>query len=1096
MAGKKENIKALFSNTRTRIIIVFTLLLVITTIVIGFIKFSNKFGDIGDKTDLSRAPASIESIPGALNQTEQYASLQNQQNIDQAEQAAEKGGSAIPTIIRSHAFSEGVEEVGPHSGTGSVGFSTLAQQSLGGPQYSLWFQNVKESNCSKESIDDAMNNSGATISEIRQACNCEQLKQVGFELRDLKSVCACKKLKKTGFTAKEFKSAGYTASELKKCGFTACEERAAGFSAKEMKDAGYSDGELKGAGFSDQDIAKAGGIPDGVSLDDIKKAGCTIKGLQKLKAMGVSAAAIRRINGCSAAQMKAAGFTAKELKAAGFSAAELKAAGFSPDELRAAGFSARDLLNAGFTPEELKAAGYTDDDIRDAENILPPGFDANDIKKAGCSPSAIKRMREAGVSAKLIAKYDNCSAKQLKAGGFTDEDLARDGLLPKGVSKADIAAAGCDVDKLKPLVEKGVTAKQIRDINGCDIDTLKKLGFDADDLLAAGFTPEQLSNAGFPTTAFKNDEIRKAGCDVDKLKPLVEKGVTAKQIRDINGCDIDTLKKLGFDADDLLAAGFTPEQLSNAGFPATAFKDDEIRKAGCDPEELIKLREKGVTAQKIHEVNGCSAEALKEAGFSAKDLAAAGFTPAELLKAGFTPNELKKAGMALSPAGVIAAGRQGDCSVESLKAARVMGVSAATIKETLGCSAAAMKKAGFTAAELKDAGYTAAELKDAGFSAKDLKDAGFSAKDLKDAGFSAKDLKDAGFSAKQLLNAGYSPTQLKNAGFDEDALEAAGVSRKDSALAGLDQIDPVQKKDSNLAVIPSLGGDNQKDKASLAAENAKRLQEVIAKQKVMQVDQKFQQNIQQRTSAMISAANQLMQPWNTINTQQYQAGNEKDDKDEDKANRLSGLATMPKKVVKESDIKQQTDIPVIKMGDIMFAVIDTAVNTDEPGPILATIVTGSFKGGKLIGSFNLPSNADKMVISFNTLTMPGVPKSLSISAFAIDPNTGRTALASEADHHYLERYGALFASTFLQGFGNAFQSADTTIQVGGTGGVTNTTVQNGIGRSALENAVIGLATVGKAWSQVAQQNMSRPTTVQLYSGTAIGVLFTQDLRTG
>ena len=88
----------------------------------------------------------------------------------------------------------------------------------------------------------------------------------------------------------------------------------------------------------------------------------------------------------------------------------------------------------------------------------------------------------------------------------------------------------------------------------------------------------------------------------------------------------------------------------------------------------------------------------------------------------------------------------------------------------------------------------------------------------------------------------------------------------------------------------------------------------------------------------------------------------------------------------------------------------------------------------------------------------------------------------------------LFAATFLEGFGNAFQSANTTISIGGTGGQpTNTTISNGVGRSTLENAVIGLATLGKSWGQVAQQNVNRPTTVQLYSGTGIGVLFTQDL---
>jgi intracellular multiplication protein IcmE len=157
-------------------------------------------------------------------------------------------------------------------------------------------------------------------------------------------------------------------------------------------------------------------------------------------------------------------------------------------------------------------------------------------------------------------------------------------------------------------------------------------------------------------------------------------------------------------------------------------------------------------------------------------------------------------------------------------------------------------------------------------------------------------------------------------------------------------------------------------------------------------------------------------------------------------------------------------------------------------------VSGSLKGAKLIGSFNLPANASKMVVSFNTLSIPGVDKTISINAYAIDPNTARTALSSQTDHHYLERYGALFASTFIEGFGNAFQSANTTITVGGTGGTSNTTVSNGVGNSLLENAVIGLATVGKAWGQVAAQNMSRPTTIELFAGTGVGVLFTQDLK--
>ena len=44
------------------------------------------------------------------------------------------------------------------------------------------------------------------------------------------------------------------------------------------------------------------------------------------------------------------------------------------------------------------------------------------------------------------------------------------------------------------------------------------------------------------------------------------------------------------------------------------------------------------------------------------------------------------------------------------------------------------------------------------------------------------------------------------------------------------------------------------------------------------------------------------------------------------------------------------------------------------------------------------------------------------------------------------------------------------------------------------NAVIGMATLGKSWGQVAQRQFNTPITVEVYSGTAIGVLFTQDLK--
>ncbi|MBP6918203.1 MAG: type IVB secretion system protein DotG/IcmE [Legionellaceae bacterium] len=1174
MATKKENIKSLFTNSRSRIIIIFTAILVVTMIVIGFVKLHSSSNPLKEKSGVVRGAAGIKSIPGSLNQTAQYAALQETQNMEQAKDAAAKGGSAIPTIIRSQAFGDGVESVGAQGGEGSVGFSTLARENLEGPQSTIWFQNLKDQHCNPASLAKAIE-AGAILTDLKKVCTCEQLKRKGFSLPELKQVCPCPELRALGFSSQQFKAAGYCAAELKVCGFTACEEHSAGFSADEMKNAGFSDGEMSGAGFSERDIARAGGLPDGIKAEDIRKEKCSPEALRRWHGAGVSAAAIRQISGCTAAALKAAGYTALELKNAGFSAAELKNSGFTPDQLRQAGYSARDLMDAGFSAADLAAGGFSSADIGAAEMILPVGFTTEDVRKAGCSEEAIKRQRLAGVSAAAIKKLAGCSPSALLAGGFTmknlenagfrpeeltDQALVKSGMLDNsGVSDADLKTAGCDPAKLKEFHNKGVNAARIH----CSAEALKAAGYNAQQLTAAGFTPAQLQQAGFSATdiaaaqallkaglldgsTVSDTELQTAGCDPAKLKEFHNKGVNAARIH----CSAEALKAAGYNAQQLTAAGFTPAQLQQAGFSATdiaaaqallggliddgsGVSDTELQAAGCDPAKLKKFHDKGVNAARIK----CSVEALRKAGYSTQALAGIGFTPAQLLAAGFSPEDLKAAGMAITPAGLIAAGRTAGCSVEALVAARKMGLTAKTIKNTLGCDVAALRAAGFSATDLKEAGFTAAELKNAGFSATDLKAAGYSAKDLKaagfsatelkaagydasnlkDAGFTAADLKAAGFSAADLKTAGYTAAELKAggysavdlktagysaaelkaagvtaaemkaAGFTNDQLQAAGFSPHDSALAGLADMSP-NAGQTMPSIVRGAGALNKN--AQMQAANAQKLEKILAQQKVQMADQKYQQKIQQRTATMTNVANQLIQAWKIAPIQAYVGGGPAGDENgagEGKSG--PGGAGAGKNAAPKADATV-----VVKMGDVMFAVIDTSVNSDEPGPILATIVSGPLKGAKLIGSFNLPAEAEKMVISFNAMSVPGAPKTLSIAAFAIDPDTARTALSSETNHHYMSRYGALFASTFLEGFGNAFQSADTTITIGGTGDTQQTTVQNGIGRSSLENAVIGLATVGKAWGQYAQQGIKRKPTVEVFSGTGVGILFTQDVK--
>lgn len=1115
MAGKKENLKSLFTNTRTRVIIVFTAILLISAVVIGYFKFKSSSDLSGASSNVTITPG-IQSIPGALNPTVQYAKLQQIQNVDQAQTALKKGGSAIPTIIRTQALGQGVQPIGEAaSGEGGLGFTALAREDDSGTQRAGWIQTLQNSSCSKASVVQVVTE-GAALTDLKAACNCTQLKDNGYQIAKLEQICSCKELRAAGFNARQLKDAGFSAGRLRLCGFDACELRNAGFTAQQMKDGGFTDGELKGAGFSEAEIAKASGLPAGVTESAIRSAGCQVEALRKLRAQGVSAAAIRRISGCSAAQLKAAGFTAEELRNAGFSAADLKNAGFSAADLKAAGYTARDLLNAGFSPDDLANAGFSPADIAAAESELPPGISPVDVKNNGCDVGALKKERLAGVSAKLIRQYAGCSAKALKEAGFTANDLANAGFTPEQINgvpldDAAVRAAGCDPTKLRVLYNQGVSAARIHGLNGCNAAQLQAAGFSSDEANAAMGT---LDNA-----------IRAAGCDPSKLKELFKQGISAARIHELNGCSAQALKNAGYGAKALSDAGFSPQQLLDAGFSPQDLAKAGVnaaaviaagRTADCSIASLKAARAAGVSATTIKQTLGCSAAAMKAAGYTAKELRDAGFTAAELKNAGFSAAELKAAGFSAKEL------KDAGFSASDLKAA---GFSANELKDA-GFSAAELKNAGFSAAELKAAGYSAKELKDAGFSAADLRAAGFSAKDLKDAGFSAADLKAAGFSAKDLRDAGFSAKDLRDAGFSASALRQAGYSAKDladagysandlknagysaaeisaatSQVAGLGQLNLPDFGASNVTPIPGVpgvGGQSANAIAAAQAANAQQLQTILKKQNQQLMDQRYQQKIQQRTAQMLSSANQSLQGWQKISTQSYVGGNDSEAKGAGAslaANRGGSAGSEFSTSTTGLGGGNRATPAMIKTGDILFGVIDTSVNSDEPGPILATIVSGKLKGTKLIGSFNLPSNADKMVITFNTMSIPGAPKTISINAYAIDANTARTALSSNTNHHYMLRYGSLFASSFLEGIGNAFQSADTTVTVGGTGGGQNITVQNGIDRSVLQNAVIALGTVGKQWGQVAQQQFNTPTTVEVYSGTGVGILFTQDVAT-
>lgn len=181
----------------------------------------------------------------------------------------------------------------------------------------------------------------------------------------------------------------------------------------------------------------------------------------------------------------------------------------------------------------------------------------------------------------------------------------------------------------------------------------------------------------------------------------------------------------------------------------------------------------------------------------------------------------------------------------------------------------------------------------------------------------------------------------------------------------------------------------------------------------------------------------------------------------------------------------------LKAGSILHGVVLTAVNSDEPGPVLAQIITGPYAGGRMLGKFELAKDSGKVILSFNVLTMQNAARSYAITSFAVDPQTARTGFASDVDRHYLSRYGLFAAAEFAKGYGNALsQSGSTQTVNAGVGGVSSTTTY-----PALNNKQIALSALGSLGGEVGnslRDGLRRPPTVTLNAGTEIGVLIMQD----
>ena len=236
--------------------------------------------------------------------------------------------------------------------------------------------------------------------------------------------------------------------------------------------------------------------------------------------------------------------------------------------------------------------------------------------------------------------------------------------------------------------------------------------------------------------------------------------------------------------------------------------------------------------------------------------------------------------------------------------------------------------------------------------------------------------------------------------------------------------------------------------------------------------------------AMDTQAKAAMKSWGEVPTQSYASTNW-ESKDEKCINN-EGTST------NNVDNRQV----LLKAGTILFAVLETAVNSDEPGPIMVKIVSDPLKNSKLIGTIGSPknSNVEKLTLTFSTISIPTESKSSKINAVAIDPDTARTAISSKVDHHYLLRWGSLFAASFLEGYSKAVSTSGTITQQNTPTGQTTTTTKPAL--SGRQQIFEGLGEVGSKWSTQVGKNFDRKPTITIDAGVGVGILILADLKLG
>jgi intracellular multiplication protein IcmE len=175
---------------------------------------------------------------------------------------------------------------------------------------------------------------------------------------------------------------------------------------------------------------------------------------------------------------------------------------------------------------------------------------------------------------------------------------------------------------------------------------------------------------------------------------------------------------------------------------------------------------------------------------------------------------------------------------------------------------------------------------------------------------------------------------------------------------------------------------------------------------------------------------------------------------------------------------------VVPAGEIEYAQLLVEANSDIPGPVVALIVSGPFSGARAMGSFTKKN--DYLALQFTSVTGKD-GNAIPIQAYAVDPETTLTGMATDVDHRYFERIILPTAAKFIEGVGSAVaQTATSTTTTGDT--ATQDTAEPDLEEELFKGVEEASRKAGEIFDEMGGDV---ETLVRVRAGTPMGILFTQ-----